>query len=289
MNKKISRFIVFFILILFICLHLFLISKTFLYDQDGNMKTAINGYGDIPFHLTQVTKFGYGNLFDFNEPIFTGDRIRYSFFINWISGLFLKITGHLRLSLHFPVMILASLSIILTFLIYKKILKKEWLALLAVLLFFLGSGLGSYYIITDQLIGQSMSLSQFVDFLVQKNISTITKWDAIYPQQNIVWGAPLTLVFMHQRSFFLGYFLFALFFYLLLKFRENKNKKIFYALILILGFSPLAHYHSFLAMGFTTVFFAFWQLWQKNRDLFKKIVLILILAVIISLPEVIYL
>lgn len=289
MNKKISRFIVFFILFLFIWLHLFLISKTFLYDEEGNMKAAIGGYGDIPFHLTQVTKFGYGDLFDFNEPIFTGDRIRYAFLINWISGLFLKITGHLRFSLLLPAMIFAVASIILTFLIYKKLLKKEWLALLAVLIFFLGSGFASYYLITDKIIGESMSLSQFINFVVEKNITTIVKWDAVYPQQNITWGAPLTMAFMHQRSFFLGYFLFTLFLYLLLKFQETKNKKIFYALILILGLSPLAHYHSFLAMGFTTVLFAIIQFWKKDKELFKKTVLILILAAIISLPEIIYL
>ncbi|MBU1159816.1 glycosyltransferase family 39 protein, partial [Patescibacteria group bacterium] len=243
------------------------------------MKAAIGGYGDIPFHLTQVTKFGYGNLFDLNEPIFTGDRIRYSFFINWISGLFLKITGNLHFSVLFPAMIFAAASIVLTFLIYKKLVKKEWLALLAVLIFFLGSGFGSYYLITDKIIGES----------IEKNITTIVKWDAVYPQQNITWGAPLTMAFMHQRSFFLGYFLFLLFLYLLLKFQETRNKNIFYALILILGLSPLAHYHSFLAMGFITVLFAIIQLWKKDKELFKKTVLVLILAAIISLPEIIYL
>lgn len=253
------------------------------------MKTAIGGYGDIPFHLTQVTKFGYGDLFDFNEPIFTGDRMRYAFFVNWISGLFLKITGNLHFSVLFPAMIFAAASIILTFLIYKKILKKEWLALLAVLIFFLGSGFASYYLITDKIIGESMSLNEFINFIAEKNITTIVKWDAVYPQQNITWGAPLTMAFMHQRSFFLGYFLFALFLYLLLKFQESKNKNIFYALILILGLSPLAHYHSFLAMGFITVLFAIIQFWKKDKELFKKTVLILILAAIISLPEIIYL
>lgn len=60
-------------------------------------------------------------------------------------------------------------------------------------------------------------------------------------------------------------------------------------MILIMGLSPLAHYHSFLAMGFTTVLFALLQLWKKDKELFKKTVLILILAAIVSLPEIIYL
>jgi len=275
------------ILILFILLHIFLISKTMLYDGLGNMKTAIAGYGDIPFHLTQVTKFGFGSLFDLNEPIFTGTSIKYAFFINWISGFLLKIIGNLRMALHLPAMLLSIGSTIFTFLIYKKLLRKEWAALLAILIFFLGSGFGAYTYISDHLIGGSPM--EFVDFLVDNNISTVTRWDAEYPQQNIAWGAPLSVGLLHQRAFFLGYFLFSLFFYLLLKFRETKDKRIFYALIGILGLSPLAHYHSFLAMGFTAVLFALFHWYRGNKELFKKTVLILIFAAILSMPQVLYL
>jgi hypothetical protein len=184
-------------------------------------------------------------------------------------------------------MLFAAGSILFTFLIYKKLLRKEWAALLAVLVFFLGSGFGAYTFITDQLIGHSWS--EFTNFLVDNNISTVTRWDAQYPQQNIAWGAPLTVGLLHQRAFFLGYFLFSLFFYLLLRFQETKDKKIFYALIGILGLSPLAHYHSFLAMGFTAVLFAAFHWYRNDKELFKKILLILIFAAILSIPEVLYL
>lgn len=282
-----KKFVIYGILILFVLLHVFLISKTMLYDESGNMKAAIAGYGDIPFHLTQVTSFGYGSLFDLNEPIFTGTKIKYAFFINWISGFLLKIVGNLRLALHLPAMIFAALSIWLTFLIYKKFLKKEWLALIALLIFFLGSGFGAYTYITDQLIGSSFS--EFTDYLVDNNISTVTRWDAEYPQQNIAWGAPLTVGLLHQRAFFLGYFLFSLFFYLLLRFQETKRNKFFYPLIIILGLSPLAHYHSFMAMGFTMVLFAVFNWYKKDHYLFKKAVIVLILAMVLSIPEVLYL
>ncbi len=288
-SKILEKLIVYGILILFILLHGLLLSKTLLYDAVGNMKTAILGYGDIPFHLTQVTKFGYTSLFDLNEPIFTGTSIKYSFFINWISGFLFKIVGNLRFAFHFPAMLFAIASTILTFLIYKKFLKKKWAALAALLIFFLGSGFGAYSLITDQWIGQSMSLSEFSDYLVDNNISTVTKWDAQYPQQNIAWGAPLTLALVHQRSFLLGFFVFTLFFYLLLRFQETKKKKFFYSLIVILGFSLLAHYHSFMAMGFTLILFAIFHLYKKDREMFKKAVLILIFAAILSMPAVLYL
>jgi hypothetical protein len=134
-----------------------------------------------------------------------------------------------------------------------------------------------------------MSISEFANFLVDNRVSTVTGWDAVYPQQNIAWGAPLSLVFIHQRAFLLGYFLFALFFYLLLRFQETKKNKFFYPLIIILGLSPLAHYHSFLAMGFTLVLFTAFNWYKKDRELFEKALKILIFAAILSIPEVLYL
>jgi hypothetical protein len=284
-----ERLIIYGVLILFILLHSLLISKTLLYDVVGNMKTAVSGYGDIPFHLTQVTKFGYTSLFDLNEPIFTGTSIKYAFFINWISGFLFKIVGNLRFAFHFPAILFATGGTILTFLTYRKFLKKEWAAIIALLVFFLGSGFGAYSLIMDQWIGQSISFSEFSSYLVDNNISTVTRWNAEYPQQNIAWGAPLTLVLVHQRAFFLGFFLFTLFLYLLLRFQETKDKRLFYSLIAILGLSPLAHYHSFMVMGFTMVLFAVFNWYKEDRELFKKAVLILIFAAILSMPEVLYL
>ena len=51
MKAHMIRFFVFALLGSFVLLHLFLLSKTFLLDGAGNMRTAVAGYGDIPFHF----------------------------------------------------------------------------------------------------------------------------------------------------------------------------------------------------------------------------------------------
>ena len=54
----------------------------------------------------------------------------------------------------------------------------------------------------------------------------------------------------------------------------------------MLGLGPLAHLHSFLAMGFTIVSFSVIDFFKKGKDLFKKNCLILVSAGVISLPLV---
>src|SRR3989339_734151 len=111
---------VFVILALMIFVHLYLISKTLVIDNENNIRTAYAGYGDIPLHLTQITKFAHGQLDNLSEPIYLGEKIKYPFIINLISGLFLRFTGALRFSVLLPVMFFAAGNIFFLFLIYKK-------------------------------------------------------------------------------------------------------------------------------------------------------------------------
>ncbi len=275
-------------LIVVIIFHGYLVTKTFWFDAEGNIRAAIAGYGDIPFHLTQVSKFAFGS-FDLNEPIFTGERLRYAFFINLISGLILRITGSWTFSLHFPTIFFIAAGTILVYLIYQKLLVRRWAAILAVTLFFLGSGFGSYYQYQKYFVERVAPDKSFAEYLTDNNISTISKWDASYPQQNINWGAPLSLVFLHQRSFFLGFFLFVLFVYLLTRLTKDLRHNDWVWPAMVLGISPLAHYHSFVSMGMVAATFLAIQFFKKRTKLVKKILQMFLLGIIIASPQIIYL
>src|SRR3989344_5120908 len=158
-------FLVYLLLALFILFHLYLISKTFVFDDAGNIRTSYSAYGDIPFHMTQISKFGYGSLFDFNEPLFSGETIKYSFIINYFSGMLLKFTDSWTFSMHVPSMIFIAASYMLIFIIYNKIFNKRWAALVAVIIFFLGSGMGGYGLIKDKLVGENMTPASFTGYL----------------------------------------------------------------------------------------------------------------------------
>lgn len=259
MKAKIIRFSVLALLGSFILLHLFLLSKTFFLDDAGNMRTAVAGYGDIPFHLTQITKFAFGNMFDFQETIFSGERLRYPFLINLASGLLLKLTNSWSFAVHLPVMLLAGANIILVYLVYKTFLKKAWAAMLALPLFFLGAAQSVY------------------------------QWGAAYPAQNIVWGAPLTMSFLHQRTFFLGFFLFLLVLYALLKMKDTQGKKLVALAGISFGLLPLGHTHTFVATGAVVSLFFLISLLKKNKALAKRYIAVLAIGMLIAAPQIFYL
>src|SRR3989344_5913045 len=100
---------------LLMVLHLALTSKTFFVKDDGSMRTASAGYGDIPLHLTQISKFAFQS-FDFEDPIYYGEKLHYPFLINLISGRLLRVTGWWNFSVMTPIYILIVANIVLAYL-----------------------------------------------------------------------------------------------------------------------------------------------------------------------------
>src|SRR3989344_9609471 len=156
--------------------------------------------------------------------------------------------------------------------------------------FLFGSGFGGYFLVQNQLIAANRTPVAFSQYLVDKSVSTISRWDAKFPEQNIDWGAPLSLVLLHQRAFILGFFCFSLFWYLFNKWRSMPKKKMFLvATGVVVGITPLAHYHSFVVMLVVLLSFGIWGLIRRNYDFVKKLVVICAVAGIIALPQIIYL
>lgn len=274
--------------VLFIIFHLYLISQTFLIDRFGNIRSTITGYGDIPLHLTQITKFAFQNPINLSEPIYYGQKLDYPFLINLISGLLLRITGNFSFSVLFPSFVFAAINIVAVFYIYKKFLKNSLGACLALLLFYLGSGLGGLVSIQKAL-ENKFNLTGFINYLIQGNITTVVRFDSKYPAQNIDFGAPLSLVFLHQRAFFMG-FLGFLIFLLLLLFSQKSNKKIVPIFSgIFFGLLPLMHTHSFIAATITIFSFTIIAIFKKDFLYFKKLISIFILGIIIAFPQIIYL
>jgi len=277
------------LLLTFIIFHLYLISQTFLIDKYGNIRSTITGYGDIPLHLTQITKFAFQNPINLGEPIFYGQRLDYSFLINLLSGFILRITGNFSFSVLAPAFLFAACNIILVFWIYQKFLKSNLLAYLSVLLFYLGSGFGAL-IYVQKALDNKLNLSQFINYLIQNNITTVVRFDSKYPAQNIDFGAPLSLVFLHQRAFFMGFFgfLVCLLFLILL----SRNTRLKFASIfagISFGLLPLAHAHSFIAMSVTIFSFMVVFLLKKDFAYLKKLLTAAIIGIVIATPQIIYL
>lgn len=253
------------LLVIFGAVHLYLVSKTFVIDSTGNIHSTTEGYGDIPLHLTQISKFAYAPKFDLSEPIFLGEKIRYPFALNMISGLLLRFTRLLTFSVLFPVYLLIVASIVLIAAIYNKLFKNLLLSSVALWMFMLGSGLGG--------------------------LKKITYFNAKYPAQNIDFGAPLSLVLIHQRTFFLGLFGFLLFLYLLIRLESSPRAtwKLLFGTGLVYGLLPLAHTHSFVAASAVLGIYGLLLLTRKNWAKIKNTAVLLCTGLVLALPQLWYL
>ena len=270
-------------------LHLTMLAKNFVVDETGAFRTTSAGYGDIPLHLTQISKFAFDKLDNLNEPIYYGEKLHYPFILNLISGLFLRLTHAWRFSVMFPAMALALGNIILLFVLYRKLIKNYIIAALAVCLFMLGTGFGGYTLVKDA-INKGQSWSEFTQNLQDKSLSTITRWDAKYPQQNIGFGAPMSLVFLHQRPFLLGLFGLLVLLLLLLKALEAKHgKKYLIWTGLIFGALPLMHTHTFVVAVVVVGSGILLALLKPYRYHLKKLLIIAGIGVIVALPQIFFL
>ncbi len=271
-----------------IAVHLFLISNTFFIDPAGNFKVAVGGYGDIPLHLTQISKFAFNKLDNLNDPIFFGAKLQYPFVLNFISGWLLKITQNWELALLLPVMLLCVANIILLLIIYKRFLRNTLMAALAVIIFFLGSGWGVYPFVVKA-IQSHQSAGEFVQMLVNNDISTINKSDANTSEQNIDFGAPLSMSFLHQRTFFLGLFGFLALLLLILQIRAKPSWWWSAAAGLILGLMPLWHTHSFVATCIMMTIFILAAIINKERQFIYHLLSISLIGFVLAIPQVLFL
>lgn len=287
LNKE--RLTIAVLLIIFILFHLYLISQTFLIDDFGNIRSTITGYGDIPLHLTQITKFAFQNPINLGEPIYYGQKLDYPFLINLISGFMLRITNNFSFSVLFPSFVFATCNIILVFWIYKKFLKNNLLAYISLLLFYLGSGFGALTYIQNAFANKLNPL-QFINYLIQNNITTVVKFDAKYPAQNIDFGAPISLVFLHQRGFFMGFLGFLICLLLLMVMHKSNKQALIAALSGIsFGLLPLMHTHSFIAAAVTICTFMLIALVKKDFNYFKCLIITGVIGIIIAMPQLLYL
>src|SRR4026209_1719129 len=58
-----------------------------------------NNFGDLPFHLSVITSFAYGNNFLPEDPTYAGVRFTYPFLTDFVSAIFVRCGADLRQSM----------------------------------------------------------------------------------------------------------------------------------------------------------------------------------------------
>ncbi|PWT82193.1 MAG: hypothetical protein C5B44_02590 [Acidobacteria bacterium] len=76
-------------------------------DSSGIFTGLLNNFGDLPFHISVITSFAYGDNFPPQDPTFAGVPFTYPFLTDFVSAIFVRCGASLRESMFIENFILA--------------------------------------------------------------------------------------------------------------------------------------------------------------------------------------
>src|SRR5215211_1709546 len=73
-------------------------SRAVIEDSTGLSTGLLNNFGDLPFHLSVITSFAFGNNFPPEDPTYAGVRFTYPFLSDFASAIFVRCGANLQQS-----------------------------------------------------------------------------------------------------------------------------------------------------------------------------------------------
>ena len=163
--------------------------------EEGGMYTGVpNNFGDLPFHLSVITSFVYGNNFPPEDPTFAGVKFTYPFLTDFISAVFVRCGAGLRESMFLENIVIAVSLVALIYRWAWELLRNKLAASLTPILVLLNGGFGFALIWSKGnqndkgLIGALKELSSFT----------------IIPETTWRWGNAISTLLIPQRGILLG-------------------------------------------------------------------------------------
>jgi len=157
----------------------------------------LNNYGDLPFHLSVITRFAFGQNFPPEDPTFSGVRFTYPFLTDFISAMFVRSGANLRQSLFIENWIIGVAMVGVLHRFALRLLHNRTAAILTPLLIILNGGLGWTMLFSD------INHSDGGVFQILRNMQHSY---TIIPDlaQGWRWGSSITTLLIPQRGFLLG-------------------------------------------------------------------------------------
>src|SRR5712671_4261600 len=174
-----------------------LFSRAMFEKPDGIYTGVLNNYGDLPFHLSVITRFAFGQNFPPEDPTFAGARFTYPFMTDFVSAMFVRAGATLRDSLFIENYFVGVALVGVLHRFGQKLLRNRTAALLTPLLIILNGGLGWTMLIGDV---------NKTDVGVFQILRHIPHSYTILPEvaDGWRWGNAVTSLLVPQRGFLLG-------------------------------------------------------------------------------------
>jgi hypothetical protein len=172
-------------------------SQAMLVKPDGISTGVLNNFGDLPFHISAITRFAYGQNFPPEDPTFSGVPFTYPFLTDFISAMFLRAGATLRDSMLIENYIVGVALVGVLHRFGQQLLRDRTAAILTPVLIILNGGFGWAMFLRDA------NKAEGGAFEVLKNIQHSY---TILPDVNAGWrwGNAVTSLLVTQRGFLLG-------------------------------------------------------------------------------------
>lgn len=162
---------------------------------NGFYTGLLNNFGDLPFHISVITSFAYGNNFPPQDPTYAGVKFTYPFLTDFISAVFVQCGATLRQSMFIENFVVGVAFVGLLHRWALVLLKNRLAAIITPLLVILNGGFG-WVMLIDAALGNHDGWTQFLKSLpVSFTIIPETSWR---------WGNAISTLLIPQRGFLLG-------------------------------------------------------------------------------------
>jgi hypothetical protein len=168
-----------------------------MYVSGGEVFTgAETNLGDLPFHISIITGFAFGDNFPPQHPEFSGVRLTYPFMVDFVTASFVRAGASLEGAMFWQNFVLALALVGLLHRWAWKLTRDRVAAIITPALVLLSGGLGWWMFVREWRAG---SQSVFESLWMLRHDYTITSGVAAYR-----WGNALTVLLIPQRGLLLG-------------------------------------------------------------------------------------
>jgi len=164
-------------------------------DQTGLSTGLLNNYGDLPFHISVITGFAYGNNFPPEDPTYAGVRFTYPFISDFLSAMFLRCGADLRQSMFVENYLLAISFVGLVHRWALELLRDKLAAVITPLIVILSGGLGWVLLFEQAGTNEGGLWGALVNLSPSFTVIPETTWR---------WGNAVSALLVPQRGFLMG-------------------------------------------------------------------------------------
>lgn len=163
---------------------------------EGIFTGLLNNFGDLPFHLSVITGFAFGNNFPPQDPTYAGVHFTYPFLTDFVSAMFVRCGADLRQSMFLENFVVALAFVGLMHRWALELLRDKLAAIITPVLVLLNGGFG-WILLWDQ-------LTQKNDEGLAGILQGLPPSFTVIPETTWRWGNALSTLLIPQRGFLLG-------------------------------------------------------------------------------------